>query len=66
MRSTRMFKDRGGKLTAGPLWDFDLAYDCFNMGGFFGGGGGSQIEGFQFQSMMGAGEWVLLVTGLKH
>jgi hypothetical protein len=53
MRSTRMFKDRGGKLTAGPLWDFDLAYDCFNMGGFFGGGGGSQIEGFQFQSMMG-------------
>ena len=53
MRSTRMFKDRGGKLTAGPLWDFDLAYDCFNMGGFFGGGGGSHIEGFQFQSMMG-------------
>ena len=53
MRSTRMFKDRGGKLTAGPLWDFDLASDCFNMGGFFGGGGGSQIEGFQFQSMMG-------------
>jgi len=53
MRSTRMYKDRGGKLTAGPLWDYDLAYDCFNMGGFFGGGGGSQIEGFQFQSMMG-------------
>ena len=52
MRSTRMYKDRGGKLTAGPLWDFDLAYDCFTgMGGFFGGG--ASIEGFQFQSMMG-------------
>lgn len=50
LRSTRMFKDRGGKLTAGPLWDFDLAYDCFT--GFFGMGS-SSIEGFQFQPMMG-------------
>ncbi|HHX17232.1 MAG TPA: carbohydrate-binding domain-containing protein [Clostridium sp.] len=52
MRSTRIYKDRGGKLVAGPLWDFDLGYDSFTgMGGFFGGG--SSIEGFQFQSMMG-------------
>lgn len=52
IRSTRMHKERGGKLTAGPLWDFDLAYDCFTgFGGFMGGG--ASIEGFQFQQTMG-------------
>ncbi|HEY9058998.1 MAG TPA: CotH kinase family protein [Pseudobacteroides sp.] len=50
MRSTRIFKDRDKKLMAGPLWDFDLGYDCFVMGGF--GGSTSTIEGWQFQPMM--------------
>ena len=46
MRSTRMFKDRDGKLTAGPLWDFDLAYGCLT------GMGAGTVEGWQFQPMM--------------
>ena len=54
MRSTRLYKDRDKKLTAGPLWDYDLAYDCFTgMGGF---GGTSTTQGWQFQSMMGFGK----------
>ncbi|KNY25278.1 CotH kinase family protein [Pseudobacteroides cellulosolvens] len=54
MRSTRIYKDRDKKLMAGPLWDYDLGYDCFVMGGFgggFGGGTTSTIEGWQFQPM---------------
>lgn len=50
MRSTRLYKDRSKKLMAGPLWDYDLGYDCFVMGGF-GGGTSSSIEGWQFQPM---------------
>ncbi|TYQ15839.1 UNVERIFIED_CONTAM: dockerin type I repeat protein [Acetivibrio alkalicellulosi] len=53
LRSTRLYKDRGGKLTAGPLWDFDLAYDCFT--GMFGMPMPTSIEGWQFQPMMGIG-----------
>ncbi len=52
MRSTRIYKDRDKKLCAGPLWDSDLAYDCFVMGGFgFPGSSTSTVEGWQFQSM---------------
>lgn len=45
MRSTRIYKDRGEKLKAGPLWDFDLGYDCTK--GFMG----ASSEGWQFQPM---------------
>jgi hypothetical protein len=48
MRSTRIYKDRDKKLMAGPLWDYDLAYDCYT-----GFGGTSTIQGWQFQPMMG-------------
>lgn len=51
MRSTRIYKDRDEKLKAGPLWDFDLGFDCYTgMGGF--GGTSSTIQGWQFQPMM--------------
>jgi hypothetical protein len=51
MRSTFIYKDRGKKLTAGPLWDFDLGYDCVT--GIMGipGMQYSTIEGWQFQPM---------------
>ena len=49
MRSTYIHKDRDKKLTAGPLWDYDLGYDCFT--GFGGMGTTSTIEGWQFQGM---------------
>jgi hypothetical protein len=52
MRSTRIYKDRGKKLTAGPLWDFDLGYDSFT--GMMGMPGMQQsTEGWQFQPMFG-------------
>jgi hypothetical protein len=50
IRSTRIYKDRGKKLMAGPLWDYDLGYDCIAMGGF-GMPATSSIEGWQFQPM---------------
>ncbi|WP_125778188.1 CotH kinase family protein [Antribacter gilvus] len=42
-RSQYFYKDRGGKLTAGPLWDFDLT---FSVGGYFGN---NQVQGWQYQ-----------------
>lgn len=49
MRSTFIYKDRGQKLMAGPLWDYDLGYDCFTgMGGF---PMSISIEGWQYQPM---------------
>ena len=42
-RSQYFYKDRGGKLTAGPLWDFDLT---FGVGGYFGN---EQVQGWQYQ-----------------
>jgi len=53
LRSTRIYKDRNEKLKAGPLWDFDLGFDCFTGFGF--GGASSTVEGWQFQPMMGMG-----------
>jgi hypothetical protein len=49
VRSTFIHKDRNKKLVAGPLWDYDLGYDCFT--GFGGTGTTSTIEGWQFQAM---------------
>lgn len=46
MRSTYIYKDRDKKLKAGPLWDYDLAYNCVKMGGT-----SSSVEGWQFQPM---------------
>jgi hypothetical protein len=50
MRSTYIYKERGQKLAAGPLWDFDLGYDCYT-GMWMGGGQSSNIQGWQFQPM---------------
>jgi hypothetical protein len=50
MRSTHFYKDRGGKLVAGPVWDYDLAYDAVPM---FGMGVTSAVQGWQYQPMGG-------------
>ena len=47
IRSAHIHKDRGQKLKAGPLWDYDLAYDSYT--GLFGLPS-SNIEGWQYQS----------------
>lgn len=47
IRSAHMYKDRDQKLKAGPLWDYDLAYDSYT--GMFGMPS-SNIEGWQYQS----------------
>jgi hypothetical protein len=46
IRSTHIYKDRGGKLVAGPLWDYNLGYDAIPpmMGG-------SSVEGWQYLGM---------------
>ncbi|UJP40070.1 CotH kinase family protein [Cellulomonas palmilytica] len=43
IRSQYFYKDRGGKLVAGPLWDYDLS---FGVGGYFGN---EQTSGWQYQ-----------------
>jgi hypothetical protein len=43
IRSQYFHKDRGGKITAGPLWDFNLS---FGVGGFFQN---DQVQGWQYQ-----------------
>lgn len=43
VRSANFYKDRGTKIFAGPLWDFDLT---FGVGGFFQN---DQIAGWQYQ-----------------
>jgi hypothetical protein len=53
MRSTFIYKDRDQKLMAGPLWDYDLAYDCYTSMGGWGGWQMSTIEGWQYQPMFG-------------
>ncbi|HPD00124.1 MAG TPA: CotH kinase family protein [Acetivibrio sp.] len=50
IRSTHIYKDRDQKLKAGPLWDYDLAYDCYP--GLFGLPS-SNIEGWQYLSTGG-------------
>ncbi|MDQ1294351.1 MAG: hypothetical protein QG608_2234 [Actinomycetota bacterium] len=59
IRSTHFFKDRGGKLVAGPLWDYDLGYAAFTG---FGGIGAPPLQGWQFEPVWGlpsAGDWFL-------
>jgi hypothetical protein len=46
IRSTYFFKDRGGKLVAGPLWDYDIGYGAYT--GF--GGSGATYTGWQFSA----------------
>jgi hypothetical protein len=48
MRSTYIYKDRDQKLRAGPLWDYDLGYDCYTG---FGGWQTSTIQGWQYQPL---------------
>jgi hypothetical protein len=50
LRSTYIYKDRDQKLTAGPLWDYDLGYNAFLMT-FPGMPATSTIEGWQYQPM---------------
>jgi len=45
IRSQYFYKDRGGKLVAGPLWDYDLT---FGVGGYFGN---EQASGWQFDQV---------------
>lgn len=42
VRSSHFYKDRDGKITAGPLWDYDLS---FGVGGFFNN---TQAAGWQY------------------
>lgn len=49
MRSTYIYKDRSHKLKAGPLWDYDLGFDCVKMMGM----PSSNVEGWQFQPAFG-------------
>lgn len=53
IRSMYMYKDRGGKLTAGPPWDYDLAFNAIPNG--------SPVDGWQFQPFFGFGttDWFL-------
>lgn len=51
LRSTHFYKDRSGKLVAGPLWDYDLGYNAFT--GFAGMGGTSTVQGWQYEPMFG-------------
>ncbi|MFN8076172.1 MAG: CotH kinase family protein [Kineosporiaceae bacterium] len=45
VRSAYFSKDRGGLLTSGPGWDYDLT---FGVGGFFGN---NQTSGWQYQQI---------------
>ncbi len=47
VRSQYFYKDRDGKIFAGPIWDRDLTFDT---GGFFEN---REIEGFMYQSQFG-------------
>jgi hypothetical protein len=53
MRSTHFYKDKGGKLVAGPVWDYDLAYDAVPMSGGWGTPATSAVQGWQYQPMTG-------------
>lgn len=41
IRSTYFYKDRGGKLVAGPLWDYDLGFDAVP--------GSNSVSGWQYK-----------------
>ncbi|MDQ1288698.1 MAG: hypothetical protein QG622_2264 [Actinomycetota bacterium] len=45
LRSTHFYKDRGGKILAGPLWDYDLGFN--SLPGF------SVVDGWQYKPQSG-------------
>jgi hypothetical protein len=49
-RSAYFFKDRDGKLTAGPLWDYNFALNC-------GRPTSMAVEGWQYPLRPGASDW---------
>lgn len=51
IRSTHFHKDRGGKIVAGPLWDYDLGFAAIP--------GTDQVEGFQFEPIFGPGPFTI-------
>lgn len=52
VRSMYFYKDRGGKLVAGPLWDYDIAFAAYT------GFGGVRTDGWQYQtSGRGGADW---------
>lgn len=51
LRSAYFHKDRGGKITAGPLWDYNLTFD---VGGSFNN---RAIEGWQYEERGGTNDW---------
>lgn len=51
IRSAYFHKDRGGKLVAGPLWDYNLTFD---VGGSFDN---RNVEGWQYQERGGTNDW---------
>jgi CotH protein/cellulose binding protein with CBM2 domain/chitobiase/beta-hexosaminidase-like protein len=60
VRSTYFYKDRGGPLVAGPLWDKDLT---FGVGGYESN---NQTAGFQYQSQNRqpqASDWFKILLG---
>lgn len=52
LRSTYIYKDRDKKLTAGPLWDYDLGYDCFTGMMGFSMTEATRFEGWQYEPAM--------------
>jgi hypothetical protein len=51
IRSAYFYKDRGGKIVAGPLWDYNLTFD---VGGSFNN---RAHEGFQYAERGGTNDW---------
>jgi hypothetical protein len=49
-RSAYFYKDRDGKLTAGPLWDYNFALDC-------GRPASMASDGWQYPLRPGASDW---------
>ncbi len=56
VRSTYFFKERDGKIVAGPLWDYNLT---FLAGGAFDN---TNPEGWQFQQRTGSNDWYHLLA----
>ncbi|WP_093837046.1 CotH kinase family protein [Streptomyces aidingensis] len=58
IRSQYFYKDREGKIFAGPLWDYDLA---FGVGGFFNN---QQTQGWQYEQTRqpAAHDWFTRLT----
>ncbi|MEU8353828.1 CotH kinase family protein [Streptomyces sp. NPDC048845] len=59
IRSTYFYKDRGEKIVAGPLWDYDLT---FGTGGYFNN---EKTAGWQFEQVRQpvANDWFVKLMG---